>query len=382
MKLFLVYPHQLFAVEHLPPAKEVWVIEEPLYFADPIHAPIFHKQKLILHRASLRRYADQLREAGYVVEYWAYGELMREGAPRAAEILLRRAYSRGFREVHLFEPVDYLLERRLAWAAERCAVQLRYHDTPGFLTSRRENLSFQSQQKRYHQTSYYIWQRKRLNILLTPEGQPVGGKWTYDVENRKRLPKGHRSPPIIPAPSDPYVEEATIYSEKHFPQAWGAAGPWWLPTSHESARRWLRTFLEERLHGFGPYEDAFESEEPFLYHSILTPSLNIGLLTPAQVLQETLSYAKETEVPLSSLEGFIRQIIGWREYIRMVYDTIGTPLRKSNLWHHTQDFPEGWETATTGILPVDTTLRRLYRWGYTHHIERLMVLGSFLFLNE
>lgn len=383
MLLFL-YPHQLFSREYLPrEVRIIWLVEEPLFFYDPVHAPRFHMQKLILHRTSMRHYADQVREWGYEVRYWAYGELAERGAPLTAEKLLSAATTSGHHTVLLYDPVDYLLERRLRRAAEKTRVQLHFLETPAFLTSRKENATFFNRQRRYHQTTYYIWQRKRLGILLDAKGAPQGGRWTYDTENRQRLPRGTYPPPLALVEADTYVEEATAYVKAHFPHTWGAEGPWWLPFSHQAAAAWLKSFLRERLHGFGPYEDAFEPEEPFLFHSVLSPLLNIGLLTPDQVLRETLAFLKENpSVPLPSSEGFIRQIIGWREYIRAMYDIAGTPLRKSNHWNHHNDFPAGWTEAQTGILPVDTTLRRLYRWGYTHHIERLMVLGAFLFLHE
>lgn len=383
MKVFLIYPHQLFPSDKFPPdVREIWLVEEPLLFREPVNAPAFHKQKLILHRASMRRYADELRELGFSVEYWEYAALTQEGATHANDFLMKQAASRGVEEIHVFDPVDYLLERRLARAAERSGIILTFHDTPGFLTTRSENRRFQARQRRYHQTEYYIWQRKRLGILIGADGKPVGGRWTYDTENRKRLPSDHHPPPIRFFSPDSYVVEATQYVEKHFPDAWGASGPWWLPVSREGAKAWFQTFLQDRFHAFGPYEDAFEAEEPFLYHSVISPLLNIGLLTPDEVVHDALAHAKAQATPLSSLEGFIRQVIGWREYIRMVYDTAGTLLRRSNMWNHQNDFPSGWETATTGIPPVDKILSRVFRWGYAHHIERLMVLGSFLFLHE
>ncbi|MCS7153378.1 MAG: cryptochrome/photolyase family protein [Bacteroidia bacterium] len=383
MEALLLFPHQLFHPRYFPRAySTIWLAEDPLFFYDPVHAPSFHKQKLILHRASLRRYAEALEAEGFRVEYWPYNQLTQKGASTALHTLLSNAYKSGISRLHVFEPVDYLLERRLARAAQKTGIELHIWDTPAFLTTRQENAAFQAREPRYHQTTYYIWQRKRLNLLLMPEGAPLGGRWTYDVENRKKLPSHHKVPLPRLVEANDFVREAEIYVEKHFPHAWGASGPWWLPTSHEEALQWLEDFLLHRLANFGPYEDAFEPHEPFLYHSVLSPLLNIGLLTPQEVIQRTLQYAETVSIPIASLEGFVRQIIGWREYIRMVYDQLGTTLRKSNLWQHTQPFPEGWESGNTGILPVDTTLRRLYRWGYTHHIERLMVLGSFLFLNE
>ncbi|MCK7525516.1 MAG: cryptochrome/photolyase family protein [Ignavibacteriales bacterium] len=177
--------------------------------------------------------------------------------------------------------------------------------------------------------SFYIEQRRRLNILVE-DGKPVGGKWSFDDENRKKLPKGYKSPKLNFPEDTEYELEAIDYVEKYFPNNPGSGFDFIYPVTFEQAEDWLNDFLENRFKSFGDYEDAIDNEETYLFHSVLTPLLNSGLLTPKQVVDKALRFAEENKVPLNSLEGFIRQIIGWREYMRAVYLLAGVKQRNTN----------------------------------------------------
>lgn len=167
---------------------------------------------------------------------------------------------------------------------------------------------------------------------------------------------------------------------RQFPENPGEANRFSYPTTHREARHWLRQFLIERFHDFGPYEDAISTRHRVLHHAVLTPALNIGLLTPREVVDDVLEHAREHAVPLNSVEGFIRQIIGWREFMLGVYHEVGVRARTSNFWGFSRRLPRAFYTATTGIPPVDATLRRVIETGWCHHIERLMILGNFMLL--
>jgi len=156
----------------------------------------------------------------------------------------------------------------------------------------------------------------------------------------------------------------------------------YYPTTHRAAARWLKSFLKVRFENFGAYEDAIVEGQSWLWHSVLTPMLNVGLLTPHQIIKETLKFASENDVPINSLEGFVRQVIGWREFIRATYEDHGVTMRTTNHWNHTRDMPSCFYDGTTGILPIDDCITRVLDTGYCHHIERLMVFGGFMFLCE
>jgi deoxyribodipyrimidine photolyase-related protein len=206
----------------------------------------------------------------------------------------------------------------------------------------------------------------------------VGGKWSFDSSNCKRLPAG-LSPPVIRTPeANAYILDAQHHVERHFPLSPGSAHPFVYPVTYDAAGRWLKDFCRERLAAFGDFEDAMSQEHAFLFHSVLNPALNIGLLTPQQVLDEAL--ASRDRMPLNSLEGFVRQVLGWREYMRGAYEFPGRGQRTCNFWLHERLIPRSFWSGTVGIPPVDAVIRRVLGSAYAHHIERSTVLASFMLL--
>ncbi len=374
----IVLPHQLFENHpFISKERQVILVEEPRFFFDRGAGIRFHKKKLLLHRASMRFRHDELRKREFPVTYIEYGKAKIKGAIAAA---LGKA---GIKKVFLADPVDPAMEGELSRELAAAGMELAVSDTPAFLTSRSWISRYFEGKAHYAMTPFYIEQRKRLNILMK-DGKPQGGRWSFDPENRRRLPKGTKVPALeLPAPN-PYVKEAKAYVNRLFPGHPGSTEGFFYPVTRKEALAWLRNFLEERLPYFGDYEDAMSRGETFLFHSVLTPALNIGLLTPAQVVLETLHYARENpkRIPINSLEGFIRQVIGWREFMRAVYLLSGEKERKSNFWGHKRKIPDSFYKATTGIEPLDHVIRRVTTTAYCHHIERLMVLGNFMLLSE
>jgi len=154
------------------------------------------------------------------------------------------------------------------------------------------------------------------------------------------------------------------------------------PTTFAESRAWLKQFLKNRFEEFGAYEDALVINESILHHSVLTPMLNVGLLTPKEIIDEAVAFTNKNNIPINSCEGFVRQILGWREFIRGVYIHKGPQERTTNYWKFTRKIPESFWNGTTGILPIDSTIKKVLATGYCHHIERLMVLGNFMLLCE
>jgi len=242
---------------------------------------------------------------------------------------------------------------------------------------------FRSEKKKFFQSSFYKSERKRQHILLDQKEQPIGGKWSFDTENRKKYPTKKTPPPVQFPDIDPYYIEALDYVENHFPNNLGTVTDYNLyPHTFETARTWLLHFLQQRFAEFGPYEDAIIAHESILNHSVLSPLLNSGLLTPQYVIDTTLNFSSENDIPLNSVEGFIRQLIGWREFVRGVYISHGTKERTRNYWKFSRKIPASFYDGTTGIVPVDQTIKKVLQTGYCHHIERLMVLGNFMLLCE
>lgn len=365
----LIYPHQLFA-EH-PALKGVTravLIEEPLLFAQYR----FHRQKLILHRATMMRFAERLRLQGVKVHYVTADQVSDTAAVAS---LLK---SMRVRSVQYVDPCDDWLSARLTAALQAHAIEWTVLDDPHFLTPDSVIRDFTAGKTRLFFTKFYIAQRHRLGLLIEKDGEPVGGQWSFDPDNRKRLPKGTRVPVLRQPQEDGSVREAQQYVRQHFPRAIGSDAEFGYPTDHGAAAAWLDDFVRQRLTSFGDYEDAISQKHQVLFHSVLTPMLNIGLLAPRQVIDAALAQAGQ--VPLNSLEGFVRQVIGWREFIRLVYRTHGRRQRSRNFWGFTREIPAAFYEGSTGIGPVDHVIRQVLRTGYCHHIERLMILGNFLLL--
>ena len=371
----LVFPHQLFK-QHpaLQKGRQVYLVEEWLFFRQYN----FHQKKLVLHRSGMQFYETQLQQNGFKVEYIATTDKRNDVRELIAFLSEQKCTS-----IHIADVADYWLLQRIQSACKKYQLALTIHPSPGFLNNMDEVADYFDKRKTYFQTDFYTQQRKQRKILLEADGKPTGGKWTYDSENRLKFPK-KELPPVISLPTEnTYLKEASAYVQKHFAENYGAAdGPNYFVCTHDDAAEWLDDFLRTRFEKFGMYEDAIVAKENILHHSVLTPMLNTGLLTPQQVLDAVLEHAKNHAVPLNSLEGFIRQIVGWREFIRIVYEREGRRQRTTNYWKFKRKIPQSFWTGNTGIAPIDITIRKILDTGYCHHIERLMVLGNFMLLCE
>ncbi|WP_309713399.1 cryptochrome/photolyase family protein [Armatimonas sp.] len=337
--LLLLFPHQLFeAILTDPHVFKVILHEHPLYFTQ---FP-FHPEKLALHRKSMAAFAQALEQARKSVEI--------RGEPLAK--LAERLRTEGVTEIAYFELSDDWLERDVTKAFRGFEQEIL--PSPLFLTPTAERNAYFGGKKRVSMADFYKWQRRRLKLLVDDLGEPQGGRWSFDEDNRKPIPKSVQPPP---RPRD-------------------------YPVTHAQAREQLTSFLASCLHDFGPYEDAMRASDGRLFHSVLTPALNTGLLTPQEVVEATLTFAKEHPVPLASLEGFLRQVVGWREFVHGTYEVFGRKQRTTNFFGFSNALPEAFWKGETGLIPADTVIQRVNESGYCHHIERLMVLGCLLLLLE
>jgi deoxyribodipyrimidine photolyase-related protein len=212
---------------------------------------------------------------------------------------------------------------------------------------------------------------------------PIGGQLTFDSENRKKYPKT-KTPPIIQFPkATKYHKDALKYVHENFSQNYGEINEVIVyPIDFESSENWLTQFFENRFHDFGAYEDAIVREENFLNHSLLSPLINVGLLHPKEVIDKAIQFANKNDVPINSTEGFVRQILGWREFIRGVYEAKGSEERTKNFWEFSRKIPTSFYDGTTGIQPIDDVIKKINQTAYAHHIERLMIVGNFMVLCE
>jgi deoxyribodipyrimidine photolyase-related protein len=371
----IIFPNQLFENNPiLGKNRDVILIEENSFFKQYS----FHKQKLRFHRASMKFYESFLKKNGYSVDYI-------ESKQKEADLDNFFTYlkKKEISEIHYNSLNDIHLWDKIKSLAANEQIRIVEYDSPLFLNTRYEIEKYFRNKKRFYQTGFYKEQRKKRNILLNDKKNPIGGKWTYDNENRLKYPQG-KKPPKIEFPSEnQFMKEAQKYIESEFNSNVGNfSSSFVYPCTFKETRAWLNQFLENRLQEFGPYEDAIVSREHVLHHSLLSPMLNAGLLTPGEVIDAALDYSSGHEVPLNSLEGFIRQILGWREFIRAVYVLKGRKQRVHNFWGFKRKIPSSFYSGTTGIKPVDIVIDKILQTGYCHHIERLMILGNFMLLCE
>ncbi len=370
--IVVLFPNQLFSGHRaIDEANYVLLVEEARFFLDFQ----FNKKKLVLHRASMQAYKDYLESTGKQVRYV---DFQTAALPGFIQDFLS---DKHFDKVTVFDPEDIILERVIDDLANTKGLNVEVIDNPLFITSKTYIWEYFAGQKKYHMSDFYIHQRQRLGIMLEDD-KPLGGRWSYDKQNRQRLGKDNKIPAIKKLDENKYITEACAYVEKFFGGNYGSCDDFIFPITTDQANVWLDDFLANRFSHFGDYEDAIKYDEPFLYHSLLGQAMNIGLLNPADVIEKALKYSSANNITLNNLEGFVRQIVGWREFMRAIYVFHEKKLRLGNFWKLKRKLPQAFYNATTGIEPVDTVIKRVLKYGYAHHIERLMVLGSFFLLCE
>ena len=374
-KTGIIFPHQLFEQNVLiSECETIYLVEEWLFFRQYK----FHKQKIAFHRASMKFYENYLKAKKIKVVYIdSFNELA------DTRVLIPYLKTIGINSFEYIDTTDCWLEQRIGNKCKAHQIKATKHHSPLFLNAAEEIAAYSSGKKRMFQTDFYKHQRRNRNILLENQQQPTGGKWSFDDENRLKYPKGKKPPKVDFLKPNDFYTEAFAYTQKYFPDNYGVLNKNFIyPATFSESKTWLQVFFKSRFSEFGAYEDAIVANENILHHSVLTPMLNAGLLSPQFIVHEALKYAVDCGIPINSLEGFIRQIIGWREFIRCVYELKGTEERTRNYWGFTRKIPASFWNGTTGIEPIDSTIKKVLETGYCHHIERLMVLGNFMLLCE
>jgi len=362
-------------VEELPrEVNRIIVVEDPLFFGNDSHYPLYiHKQRLTLYRASMMRYVEEvLWPAGYQVDYVEHYHMSDSG-----DIVNKLIHASV---VYFFELNDDVLYRRLHTAISELehgpqSVQL---DSPNFYLKRTEVQDFFARNKHASFEDFYLWQRERHDILIDHTTyQPEGGKLCHDVRQHT-VPSRQSLPSFQVFGSNKYVEEARNYVYEHFPDNPGGMDDFPWPTSHLEAAQWLQEFVDTRLEHYGQYHDAIDADAPWLFHAAIAPMLNMGLLSPQQVVQTALERHKKRAAKIHDIEGFIRHILGSREFTRALYIKRHSDLRTSNKLSHNRRLTNDWYYGTTGIPPVDASIKKIIQRGYVHQAERRLIGNAML----
>jgi deoxyribodipyrimidine photolyase-related protein len=374
---------------HHPGAARVLLIESSSVLAR--HA--FHQQKLVLVWSAMRHFAAELAQTGWPVDLLQ--------ADTFAAALEDWCAEHGIDELHLMEPADRpfraAIERTLVALSSRRPLRLVWHPSNAFLWSRDDFAAWAAPYKQLRMEFFYREGRRRFGVLMEPGGegragdkpqgaQPLGGQWNFDHDNRKAPPKGLQGPePLAFAPdaiTEAVIERVEALDRERraagLPPLLGRSRPFRWGVSRDQALQVLEHFIATRLDGFGPYQDAMVSGQPTLWHALLSPYLNLGLLQPLEVIRRLEAAGLERGTPLASLEGVIRQILGWREYTHGLYHWFGAEYTALNHFEATRPLPDWLETlGTSGMACLDTVLAEIHSSGYAHHIQRLMVLANY-----
>lgn len=340
----------------------------------------FHQIKLVLVYSAMRHFAGDLRAAGWEVDYIR----LEEGL--TFETGLERHLARHRPEqVTLAEPNSFVETDAITRLGRKLRAPIELLPTAQFLVSRADFAGWAQGSRRLLMENHYRRQRKRFGWLMDADGRPTGGAWNFDPENRATFSTWKRAgrPRALTAPGetpDAVTREVIGMVAREFPGQPGRAEDMWLPVDRAGALRWLGLFIAERLPTFGIYEDMMAEGEPFVFHSVLSPLLNLGLLTPRECVEAALRAYERGDAPINSVEGFTRQIIGWREFINGVYWTRGPEYQALNALHAERPLPGWFYTAETPMNCLHHVLRQTLDLGWNHHIQRLMILGNFFLL--
>ena len=362
MKQFIILPTQLFEKNnYLKDMDEIYLIEEPFYFTNKN----FHKQKLVLHRASMKYYYEKLLNKYNNVYYINFNNIN---------------YKKFINnDVYIYDPIDKPIINKLL---KYC--NLTIYDTPAFIETRNDLENYRNdytnKKNYYHDKSFYKWQRKKLNLLME-NNKPINNKWSFDKENRNPYDKNYVEEKILTY-NNKYIKEAIIYVNTHFNKNFGLLDNIYYPITHKETKNHLKNFIKKKINTFGKYQDGISKKIIFGSHSVLSPMLNIGLITPQDIINEVVKYYNNNTNELVNIEAFIRQLIGWRSYVRFIYHYHGEEMLKMNYLNHTNDLPKSWYKENKDFDIINDMITKVNKYAYLHHIERLMIMGNFGLINQ
>jgi len=379
MKLFIILGNQLFPKKYFLKYKK----DHHFFMAEDYKLCTFqkhHKQKILFFLSSMRSFADELKDNGYNLSYYSINEkYFKDSYDKKIQNILKQ---KKIAEVTSYEIEDKFFENYLNNFFKKHNIKWNIVQSPMFLNSRESFKEYLKKTKKPFMANFYKSVRINSNILITKDKKPIGDKWSFDAENRKKIPKDTPIPKFPTIKLSNHSKELLPFIKENFSSHPGNIDNFWFATSHKDANKILDFFIKNKLLLFGDYEDAVSQDNNILFHSAISPYLNNGLLTPDDVVNKILKASKINKIPMNSLEGFIRQVIGWREFMRGIYQNYNTELENSNFFKHKRLLKSSWYKGTTNIPPLDYAIKNAEMNGWSHHIERLMILSNLMNLCE
>lgn len=347
------------------------VVEEATYVAH-------HPKKIAFLFSAMRHFAKRLNKLGYRVRYTKYNDVTNTGS--FENEVCRAIKEEKISEVHVTYPGEWRVLQKILTLKEQLLIPLIIHEDTRFLCSIDEFKYWAKDKKQLRMEYFYRMMRKKHHILMNNEGNPVGGAWNYDKQNRKNANHIETFPTRLLHPIDEVTSEVLSLVEQSFSNHFGELRPFNFAVTREQALSETHQFMADCLAYFGDYQDAMHSNEVNLYHSKLSFYLNAGLLLPLELCRMAEEVFKQKRVPLNAVEGFIRQILGWREYVRGIYWLLMPDYANKNYFNASNSLPELFWRGNTQMFCMKEVVRQTKVEAYSHHIQRLMITGNFALL--
>ena len=379
MKLFFLLGNQLFDEKYLEKFKK----DHIFYMAEDFELCTYekhHKNKILLFLSSMRSHADRLKKRNFKIEYSTIEE--KTFKLDYTEKLKKIIKSKKITEISSFEIEDKFFEKKISNFTKKENINWNIVQTPMFLNSRENFKKYLSKSKKPFMAVFYKDTRRELDILIKKDGNPEGGKWSFDEDNRNKLPKNISIPKFPKIKETSHTKKLKLIIEKYFKDHPGNVENFWFATEYEDVIKLLNFFIKEKSNLFGDYEDAVDQKDNILFHSALSPYINLGLITPELIIKKILDFHKKNKIRLNSLEGYIRQVIGWREFMRGIYQSYSNEMETRNFFKQNRKMKKSWYDGSTGLPPLDYAIKNALKYGWSHHIERLMILSNIMNLCE
>ena len=372
--LFIILGNHLFPIKFLNRYKKMNFFMAEDYYLCTYEK--HHKLKIAFFLNSMRIYANELEKKNFNIQY---SKLDNSTIKQSYEDKIYKIISqKNIKHIYFYEIEDKFFEEKIINFANKNKLNYTIIQSPMFLNSRIKFKKYLDDVAKPLMASFYKKQRIEMNILMDNNKKPLGGKWSFDEDNREKIPK-NLSVSSIPKQKDTvHHNEILKLIEKYFSNHPGSADYYWLASSRVEAKFLLEDFIKTRFKYFGNYEDAVLKNNVYLFHSFLSPYLNNGLITPQEIIDMIFSKNINSNIPINSIEGFVRQIIGWREFVRGIYQNYSAKLEEGNFYNNDRKLTKDWYTGNTGIEPIDDAIKDILKYGYAHHIIRLMHLSNIM----
>ena len=378
-KIFIILGNQLFPVKNLKSFKD----DHTFFMCEDYGLCTYekhHKHKILLFLSTMRSYAEDLKTNKYKI---VYKKIEDKDFKDSYEDKLKKIISSNkIQEVSFFEIEDKKFEKRIMSFLKKLNIKINMISSPMFMCSRIDFKEHIELNKNNLMANFYKYIRKKNNILIEGNGQPVGGKWSFDKDNRKKIPKDTKIPLFPKINETKHTQTLKPIIENMFAKHPGSTDNFWLATNVNDVNKLLNFFIKEKSNLFGDYEDAVTQQDNIVFHSALSPYLNLGLVTPDIIIKKILLHHDKTPIKLNSLEGYIRQVLGWREFMRGVYQNYSLEMESKNFFDHNRKMKNCWYEGNTGLPPLDHAIQNATTYGWSHHIERLMILSNIMNLCE